>query len=149
MPTPRPSAIDFRFPRHIRHASWTEPQVVSRIGTPRCVAWRRADSPGPSSRSYETRVSADWMGHRNANRRRTSPSSIVASHARPSGGRMQVSPPNLKLPRSEEHTSELQSLTNLVCRLLLEKKKNKQKTPHRVHNKTKLLDQNSMHIVTR
>src|SRR5437016_12096996 len=27
------------------------------------------------------------------------------------------------LVRSEEHTSELQSLTNLVCRLLLEKKK--------------------------
>src|SRR5262249_62192112 len=27
--------------------------------------------------------------------------------------------------RSEEHTSELQSLTNLVCRLLLEKKKHK------------------------
>src|SRR5438093_5703919 len=27
------------------------------------------------------------------------------------------------LLRSEEHTSELQSLTNLVCRLLLEKKK--------------------------
>src|SRR5258706_6721532 len=27
--------------------------------------------------------------------------------------------------RSEEHTSELQSLTNLVCRLLLEKKKQK------------------------
>src|SRR5437016_7275661 len=27
------------------------------------------------------------------------------------------------LARSEEHTSELQSLTNLVCRLLLEKKK--------------------------
>ena len=28
-----------------------------------------------------------------------------------------------KRGRSEEHTSELQSLTNLVCRLLLEKKK--------------------------
>src|SRR6266446_2206166 len=28
------------------------------------------------------------------------------------------------LPRSEEHTSELQSPCNLVCRLLLEKKKN-------------------------
>src|SRR5437016_10784102 len=28
-----------------------------------------------------------------------------------------------KYNRSEEHTSELQSLTNLVCRLLLEKKK--------------------------
>src|SRR5258706_10787360 len=30
---------------------------------------------------------------------------------------------NLVVSRSEEHTSELQSLTNLVCRLLLEKKK--------------------------
>src|SRR5688572_31392027 len=29
--------------------------------------------------------------------------------------------------RSEEHTSELQSQSNLVCRLLLEKKKNKSK----------------------
>src|SRR5258706_11138176 len=29
----------------------------------------------------------------------------------------------VKIIRSEEHTSELQSLTNLVCRLLLEKKK--------------------------
>src|SRR2546425_8536456 len=29
--------------------------------------------------------------------------------------------------RSEEHTSELQSLAYLVCRLLLEKKKNKNK----------------------
>src|ERR1019366_6063940 len=32
----------------------------------------------------------------------------------------------LWLVRSEEHTSELQSLTNLVCRLLLEKKKKKE-----------------------
>src|SRR5256885_13238426 len=30
------------------------------------------------------------------------------------------------IPRSEEHTSELQSPCNLVCRLLLEKKKNAQ-----------------------
>src|SRR5688572_31601625 len=30
---------------------------------------------------------------------------------------------NLRHPRSEEHTSELQSQSNLVCRLLLEKKK--------------------------
>src|SRR5437016_7708378 len=33
--------------------------------------------------------------------------------------------------RSEEHTSELQTLTNLVCRLLLEKKK--QVRPHDTH----------------
>src|SRR2546422_4213848 len=31
------------------------------------------------------------------------------------------------LPRSEEHTSELQSRLHLVCRLLLEKKKKKKK----------------------
>src|SRR5437016_10437871 len=31
--------------------------------------------------------------------------------------------------RSEEHTSELQSLTNLVCRLLLEKKKKNKNEP--------------------
>src|SRR2546427_3719594 len=34
----------------------------------------------------------------------------------------------VELARSEEHTSELQSQSNLVCRLLLEKKK-RQKTP--------------------
>src|SRR2546427_8111944 len=33
--------------------------------------------------------------------------------------------------RSEEHTSELQSQSNLVCRLLLEKKKNNKKTVQR------------------
>src|SRR5258706_10856033 len=31
--------------------------------------------------------------------------------------------------RSEEHTSELQSLTNLVCRLLLQKKKETSSSP--------------------
>src|SRR5256885_5937846 len=31
--------------------------------------------------------------------------------------------------RSEEHTSELQSPCNLVCRLLLEKKKNSERSP--------------------
>src|SRR5438034_9892246 len=33
--------------------------------------------------------------------------------------------PGTKTPRSEEHTSELQSHSDLVCRLLLEKKKTK------------------------
>src|SRR5205823_12410841 len=37
-------------------------------------------------------------------------------------------------PRSEEHTSELQSLAYLVCRLLLEKKKKKKK---KIKKKTK------------
>src|SRR2546430_5357163 len=34
--------------------------------------------------------------------------------------------------RSEEHTSELQSQSNLVCRLLLEKKKKKHVIDHRL-----------------
>src|SRR5256885_8326966 len=34
-------------------------------------------------------------------------------------------PPACCRPRSEEHTSELQSPCNLVCRLLLEKKNNR------------------------
>src|SRR2546430_11864039 len=39
--------------------------------------------------------------------------------------RVGTRPRTLTHPRSEEHTSELQSQSNLVCRLLLEKKKNK------------------------
>src|SRR5205823_13162999 len=41
-------------------------------------------------------------------------------------------------PRSEEHTSELQSLAYLVCRLLLEKKKknnNKHKNNKKIHSR--------------
>src|SRR3712207_1877117 len=37
---------------------------------------------------------------------------------------MELAQKELGLPRSEEHTSELQSRQYLVCRLLLEKKKN-------------------------
>src|SRR5690348_17731307 len=37
-------------------------------------------------------------------------------------------------PRSEEHTSELQSPVHLVCRLLLEKKKKKYNTPTVMNN---------------
>src|SRR5688572_31546770 len=46
--------------------------------------------------------------------------------------------------RSEEHTSELQSQSNLVCRLLLEKKKNKDnnKIPNSRHPPAQILTQN-------
>src|SRR5256885_3170224 len=39
-----------------------------------------------------------------------------------------IAPQSWKKTRSEEHTSELQSPCNLVCRLLLEKKKKQSKT---------------------
>src|SRR5258706_1863680 len=57
------------------------------------------------------------------------PISIVFGGTKPSDGQWWVSfPINVagSNKRSEEHTSELQSLTNLVCRLLLEKKKNEE-----------------------
>src|SRR5262245_63105701 len=38
--------------------------------------------------------------------------------------------------RSEEHTSELQSLRHLVCRLLLEKKKKKKKVKNQITTRT-------------
>src|SRR2546430_12541488 len=41
--------------------------------------------------------------------------------------------------RSEEHTSELQSQSNLVCRLLLEKKKNKSVMSNTDHYNTSFL----------
>src|SRR5256885_7889493 len=47
----------------------------------------------------------------------------VAAFLAPASGR----------PRSEEHTSELQSPCNLVCRLLLEKKKKNTKLAYDLH----------------
>src|SRR5687768_18137923 len=42
-----------------------------------------------------------------------------------------LAPEAVRLERSEEHTSELQSRLHLVCRLLLEKKKKKTHSQHR------------------
>src|SRR2546425_11197550 len=60
----------------------------------------------------------------------------VGGHAekltgQPGGGVARVHSEAMPDPRSEEHTSELQSLAYLVCRLLLEKKKQKTKNTHR------------------
>src|SRR5262249_60006845 len=58
--------------------------------------------------------------------RSVQPRSSLMSRAVASGSVMSLAIAMTRRPvseRSEEHTSELQSLTNLVCRLLLEKKK--------------------------
>src|SRR5438105_10101497 len=47
-----------------------------------------------------------------------------------------ASPTNAFELRSEEHTSELQSRVDLVCRLLLEKKKKQTKNQQRQKNRT-------------
>src|SRR2546430_9588658 len=53
----------------------------------------------------------------------------------PKATQCSTSPRQWKTRRSEEHTSELQSQSNLVCRLLLEKKK-KSKIPYHLHPRT-------------
>src|SRR5258705_4364961 len=57
----------------------------------------------------------------------TTPASVIGAAvslpAKAITGRPQAMPAMRLLRRSEEHTSELQSLRHLVCRLLLEKKK--------------------------
>src|SRR2546430_12328730 len=64
--------------------------------------------------------------------------------ATPDGHRQQPGAKHRLTERSEEHTSELQSQSNLVCRLLLEKKKKQivQYLNHlspRVHDMTQLV----------
>src|SRR2546430_3059031 len=56
--------------------------------------------------------------------------------------RLKLPAPGLARERSEEHTSELQSQSNLVCRLLLEKKKQCARTsslPHRLVRQVQLM----------
>src|SRR2546430_9205166 len=67
-------------------------------------------------------------GHRERLGKKSAPNNVV----RPVDGIDAVEHGNLQpgflrffLDRSEEHTSELQSQSNLVCRLLLEKKKDR------------------------
>src|SRR3712207_8065528 len=67
--------------------------------------WRRERSSSCTTSSWSSRV---WRG--GSSRGRSTP--------RPEGGSRSSSG---RLPRSEEHTSELQSRQYLVCRLLLEK----------------------------
>src|SRR6266480_6049926 len=59
--------------------------------------------------------------HRPVDRRAVRIEAAVAQAAEPR--HQPAHPGHRQAPRSEEHTSELQSHVNLVCRLLLEKKK--------------------------
>src|SRR6266496_1651567 len=60
--------------------------------------------------------------------------SPLLSHAR----RLETAPYRRHCARSEEHTSELQSRRDLVCRLLLEKKKKIKKTSSILKKKKKI-----------
>src|SRR5690606_41943761 len=80
--------------------------------------------PPPRSTLFPTRRSSD-LSRLSRNRRTAStsgPTRTLTSSATNSARRPPGSPSAPPSTRSEEHTSELQSRENLVCRLLLEKK---------------------------
>src|SRR2546430_6093536 len=72
-----------------------------------------------------------WLGLSRADVQRGVLPGLLRPHAQARGellvgcrrGPEALEGPRPTRPRSEEHTSELQSQSNLVCRLLLEKKK--------------------------
>src|SRR5437660_5727291 len=67
---------------------------------------------------------------------------LRAEHHRCGGGQRSAPDQRAGRGRSEEHTSELQSRGHLVCRLLLEKKKKKNRlhTHHRLTSTTQIRD---------
>src|SRR2546425_8635979 len=71
------------------------------------------------------------MGLRERKSNSSQPSAPSAASASRSAVRSRPSTPDI---RSEEHTSELQSLAYLVCRLLLEKKKKHTSLLKHTHN---------------
>src|SRR2546427_6962024 len=86
--------------------------------------------PGPVRRCPQARAR---LLARPALRRPTRHRRPRPGHQEPAGRASALGP-----ARSEEHTSELQSQSNLVCRLLLEKKKKttrKNKLPHMTYNR--------------
>src|SRR5690242_21248513 len=84
----------------------------------------RSKSPGPWD-GMSWRRCPPKAGSKRPIRRCCSASRTTSSSASRPRRKERVSTP-VRNRRSEEHTSELQSHVNLVCRLLLEKKKKKQ-----------------------
>src|SRR5438046_3189983 len=109
---PRSSKVRFRLPKERAYSLW-RPQSVSGLLSQIC------NSSLPSALGALARVRLP----------RLSPGRFVFGprdvHRDGFGSDREHSMPGPQWPdpRSEEHTSELQSLTNIVCRLLLEKKK--------------------------
>src|SRR2546430_9723221 len=106
---------------------WTAPYGGTRTSTERPGAL--AASSASRARVASRRTSRSGSAPRSSARRATSTAAKLGC-AEDTTGRYDAGAGHsaLTLPRSEEHTSELQSQSNLVCRLLLEKKK-KHRTP--------------------
>src|SRR5690606_40374874 len=93
-----------------------------------CHAAHRDLHSFPTRRSSDLDRPARHAPHSPIGERAGSASPTAGSPARPAPGLHPCSPRSTPdRTRSEEHTSELQSRENLVCRLLLEKKKRQDK----------------------
>src|SRR6266446_7309228 len=105
--------------------------------------FRTLPIPDPSFATFACRASSSPALLRSAKppprpRPRPAISSPTSPNAEaPAGARCRVSSSRLIAGRSEEHTSELQSPCNLVCRLLLEKKKKNKNYLHFLKRKKK------------
>src|SRR2546427_1258696 len=86
---------------------------------------RRSHTGSRTAESSGSTADATESGKRSVNEDRGAPESHEGREPR-TGGFWST---DSSSSRSEEHTSELQSQSNLVCRLLLEKKKKKKKKP--------------------
>src|SRR5205814_3450047 len=96
----------------------------------RCYVHLIYDSPSPTRRSSDlqqkictTRFALGAKCGGRADEAGAGSAARACSRSRSHASAMPPSPPAVFQRRSEEHTSELQSLRHLVCRLLLEKKK--------------------------
>src|SRR5436853_5735016 len=83
---------------------------------PYTTLFRSRAARSTRGRPLSPRSREDWAGARSRTR-------IRARARRREGAPKACTPEREIRARSEEHTSELQSLRHLVCRLLLEKKK--------------------------
>src|SRR5260370_15419645 len=100
------------FPSSLRSENVRQSRRCSADSRPRVALWSARASP--PERSAAKPHSKHRLGHPSADAKTTG---FPPVHVRAEESK-----------RSEEHTSELQSHLNLVCRLLLEKKKITQKT---------------------
>src|SRR5258708_12495168 len=98
----------------------------------RALANRTRGQPNVCARPFAhiNVAQGPWLARRKASRKNASWSCSMACTS--SMGKKAPCWPCCT-PRSEEHTSELQSPDHLVCRLLLEKKKNTTHPPHKQH----------------
>src|SRR5690349_23658995 len=92
-----------------------------------------------SSRRRHTRSLRDWSSDVCSSDLRSAPASGATARTGaggpgwPAARRCCARPVGGRTARSEEHTSELQSRRDLVCRLLLEKKNKKKNNQHGKH----------------